>query len=71
HYFKDNTTTAIKPERRVGGIVGSTVTLKLNDKEQQVPGYELVSPDKDVEWTLNNSNGQVQNFYYKPSEQKN
>lgn len=71
HYFKDNTTTAIKPERRFGGIVGSTVTLKLNDKEQQVPGYELVSPDKDVEWTLNNSNGQVQNFCYKPSEQKN
>ncbi|MCO6530386.1 MAG: MucBP domain-containing protein, partial [Lactobacillus sp.] len=77
HYYlrdKDgkNTTTKVKEDRKVGGIVGQEITIGKNDPEQAAPaGYSQASDQEDQKYTFDPENGGEVKFYYTANEVSN
>lgn len=62
HYYEKGTTTPVKPDSHIGGVVGQTVTVDPNNLS--VPGYTLVAGQTPQSWQLTAKDGHEFVFYY-------
>ncbi|BDR57531.1 lectin-like domain-containing protein [Xylocopilactobacillus apis] len=73
YYLKDKdgkeTTTSLKPDRKVGGRVGTQTIISAKAKEQEIPGYTIVSEDQ--KYTFEASKPGEVTFYYTADAQNN